>query len=326
MSSVRVRYAYIVCISSVGRAKHIKKFKHPTCYLSLSAIEVHPSINIKWIILCRQLCADGWRHIKANEPLISDTKRKVVSIMRKAVKAHITNTEQEMVKRFNELCSSRQSWQVWSDFVTATACAIANSVDKTSEQFQQREDEYAQCIERLGGVELPSQMFAITTMQLEENPEQDYLGGLFMKLNLGNHWKGQFFTPYSVCEVMARVNVEGLQEKIENNGYVSINDCACGAGATLIAMANTLKDNGVNYQQNAVFVAQDVDRVAALMCYIQLSLLGCPGYVVVGNTLTNPTVGSVLNPIRQDGQEIWYTPMFATEVWHMRRVFDLLRF
>ena len=41
---------------------------------------------------------------KANEPLISDTKRKVVSIMRRAVKAHITNTEQEMMKRFNELC------------------------------------------------------------------------------------------------------------------------------------------------------------------------------------------------------------------------------
>ena len=91
-------------------------------------------------------------------------------------------------------------------------------------------------------------------------------------------------------------------------------------------MANALKGKGVNYQQNAIFVAQDVDRTAALMCYIQLSLLGCPGYVIVGNTLTNPAVGSVLNPICQDGQEIWYTPMYATEIWNMRRVFDLLRF
>lgn len=263
---------------------------------------------------------------KASEPLISDTKRKVVSIMRRAVKAHITNTEQEMMKRFNELCISRQPWQVWSDFVTATACAIANSIDKTPKQYQEREDEYAACIERLGGIKLPAEMLGITTMQLEENPEQDYLGGLFMKLNLGNHWKGQFFTPYSVCELMAKVNVDDLQQKIENNGYVSINDCACGAGATLIAMANALKNKGVNYQQNAIFVAQDVDKTAALMCYIQLSLLGCPGYVIVGNTLTNPAVGSVLNPICQDGQEIWYTPMYATEIWNMRRVFDLLRF
>lgn len=246
--------------------------------------------------------------------------------MRRAVKAHTTNAEKELIDVFNKLCYSRQNWEVWSDFVTATACAIANSVDKSPKQFQQREKEYAECIERLGGVELPSQMFAIVTMQLDENPEQDYLGSLFMKLNLGNHWKGQFFTPYSVCKLMAEMNAPKLQEKVESNGYVSVDDCACGAGATLIAMANTLKDNGVNYQQNAVFVAQDVDRVAALMCYIQLSLLGCPGYVIVGNTLTNPAVGSVLNPACQKGQEIWYTPMFATDIWHMRRVFDLLRF
>lgn len=33
--------------------------------------------------------------------------------------------------------------------------------------------------------------------------------------------------------------------------------------------------------------AQDVDRTAALMCYIQFSLWGVPAVVVVGNTLAN---------------------------------------
>ncbi|MEY4507726.1 MAG: hypothetical protein RL297_2304 [Pseudomonadota bacterium] len=33
--------------------------------------------------------------------------------------------------------------------------------------------------------------------------------------------------------------------------------------------------------------AQDIDRTAALMCYIQLSLWGVPAAVVVGNTLAN---------------------------------------
>lgn len=80
--------------------------------------------------------------------------------MRKAVKAHITNAEIEMIDIFNKLCCSRQHWEVWSDFITATACAIANSVDKSPKQFQQREKEYVECIERLGGVELPSPMFA----------------------------------------------------------------------------------------------------------------------------------------------------------------------
>jgi type I restriction-modification system DNA methylase subunit len=242
--------------------------------------------------------------------------------MGKPVKGKITNTEKELTNKFEQLCRTRQSWQVWSDFITATACAIANSVDKASEDYAEREAEYEECINRLGGVQIPSEMFAITTMQLDENPEQDFLGSLFMKLNLGNHWKGQFFTPYSVCQCMADINVSDIEDKIYEHGYASVNDCACGAGATLIAMANALKKNNVNYQQSAIFVAQDIDRVAALMCYIQLSLLGCPGYVVVGNSLTNPTVGSVLNPIKQEGQEIWYMPMFASEIWHFRRVFD----
>ena len=41
----------------------------------------------------------------------------------------------------------------------------------------------------------------------------------------------------------------------------------------------------INYQQNAYFVAQDIDPLVAKMCYIQLSLLGCPGVVIIGNTL-----------------------------------------
>ena len=69
-------------------------------------------------------------------------------------------------------------------------------------------------------------------------------------------------------------------------------------------------------------MCQDIDRVAALMCYIQLSLLGCSGYVVVGNSLTNPTIslyGNPLLPIEREGQEIWCMPMFHDQVWVYRQ-------
>ena len=46
------------------------------------------------------------------------------------------------------------------------------------------------------------------------------------------------------------------------------------------------------------------------MCYIQLSLLGCAGYVVVGDTLSNPIEGDVLFPDEKEGQEFWYTPFW----------------
>lgn len=37
-------------------------------------------------------------------------------------------------------------------------------------------------------------------------------------------------------------------------------------------------------------VAQDVDRSAALMCYLQLSVLFIPAIVIVGNSITNPGI------------------------------------
>src|SRR5699024_11833427 len=66
-------------------------------------------------------------------------------------------------------------------------------------------------------------------------------------------------------------------------------DPACGAGALLVAFANECLRQKVNYQTSVLFVAQDIDFTVGLMCYIQLSLLGCAGYVVIGDTLVRPS-------------------------------------
>lgn len=49
------------------------------------------------------------------------------------------------------------------------------------------------------------ELAAYTTMALDQNQEQDFLGKMFMRLDLGNRSAGQFFTPYHVCELMAEV-------------------------------------------------------------------------------------------------------------------------
>ena len=51
----------------------------------------------------------------------------------------------------------------------------------------------------------------------------------------------------------------------------------------------------------------------ALMCYIQISLLGVAGYIKVGNALTEPmTPGDSM-------ENYWFTPMYFSDVWHTRR-------
>lgn len=231
----------------------------------------------------------------------------------------VEETKKEFLKIFNEMCYSRSAWQVWSDLISVIACSLANAVDKREEMWAAREKEYEECIKRLGGVEKPAKCFATITMALEENPDQDFLGELYMTLNLGNHWKGQFFTPYHICKFMPKLTIgEETSEQIEKQGFISVNDCACGAGATLIAAANTFKERGINYQRDVLFVAQDIDRVVGMMCYIQLSLLGCAGYVVIANTLTNPICGNPLSPTEKEGQEFWYMPMWSTDMWQGR--------
>ena len=204
------------------------------------------------------------------------------------------------------------------------ACSISNAVDRTPEHFERREKEYMSCLERMGSNELPSQLFGIIVTALENEPEQDFLGKMYMNLELGNHWKGQFFTPYNVCKMMSEITCGDADRRIEEQGYISINDPACGAGATLIAVVNSLKDGKHNFQNHVLFVGQDIDRIVGMMCYIQLSLLGCAGYICIGNSLTNPLTGDVLFPQEREGQELWFMPMFQSEVWAMRRMFHAM--
>lgn len=241
--------------------------------------------------------------------------------MKKKAAFRFQGNQKEFMNIFHELCYSRQPWEAWPDVVTMMACSIANAADRTEGRHEKREKEYAECLKRVGSVEKPAQLLAVIVNALEEDTEQDFLGQMYMGLNLGNHWKGQIFTPYNVCRMMAEMNFgDGAKAEAESKGYLSVCDPCVGAGAMLIAAANAMRRAGINYQTSAVFAGQDVDRVAALMAYIQLSLLGCPGYIIVGDSLLHPPTGHVLFPQETEGQELWIMPMFQTDIWNMRRL------
>lgn len=226
----------------------------------------------------------------------------------------------EFQKVFSKLCNTKSAWQAWSDFVEMTAIAISNSFEIRENVKQDREERYMNIIGQYSKSEqqLFPELVGILVMSLEREPEQDFLGEMFMALELGSHWKGQFFTPYSLCKAMAAINVQDAQDKIGEKGYVSLNDPACGAGATLIAARNALELANIGGTQ-AFFVGQDIDRTAAMMCYIQLSLLGCAGYVVIADTLVHPVTGPMLWPNLTEYQEAWFMPLnFTDPVWVLR--------
>ena len=226
-------------------------------------------------------------------------------------------TEKPFIKIFNTLTYRFSAWEVWKDFVTLFACAISNAVDKS--HYDIREELYLKTIQKYNEKErnLFPQLAAETIIALEKNPEQDFLGDIFMNLGIGNRHNGQFFTPYHVCEAMAKCTIGDILPKIEEDGYIVINDPCCGAGATLIAGIHEVRKqcgDKYNYQNHVLVTAQDIDYTTALMCYIQLSLLGVAGYIKIANTLTEPMDS------KDTPEKYWFTPIYFSGVWTVRRL------
>lgn len=222
----------------------------------------------------------------------------------------------EFIKTFKQLTYTHSKWQVWSDFITMFACTISNAVDKR--HFDEREKLYLDAIRRYSKKEQPlfSELSAHVIVAMEENQDQDFLGSIFMELDLGNEHKGQFFTPYSVCQLMAAMAEGDLVAQVKEKGYITIGDPCCGAGATIIAGVNEAKHQlekaGFNFQNHILVVGQDIDFTVMAMCYIQLSLLGVAGYFKLGNSLSEPMTN-------EDSLEnYWFTPMYFSDVWAMR--------
>jgi hypothetical protein len=237
--------------------------------------------------------------------------------------ARLVNGERQknFAKLFDKACYRHNRWNVWSDFVVMTAISISNLVDKSN--AESREKSYMALASKYSEDEMEcfSQMLAETVCGIDECPDQDFLGELYMALELGNHNAGQFFTPYCVCTAMAKITGSDIKERIERDGWISVNDPACGAGALLVAFANECLRQGVNYQTNVLFVAQDIDMIVGCMCYIQLSLLGCPGYVCIDDSILRPcTCLDKRGLIPTPGERIWYTPFYFRTEWTYRRI------
>lgn len=193
-------------------------------------------------------------------------------------------------------------WDVWSDFVEMSALAISNSCDLA--QRDAREARYLEIAKRYKPEELAEFAKALGCLTLDlERGIDDVLGRTFMALELGSEWAGQFFTPFHLCRLMAQLTAGDAKEKLETQPHITASDPAVGAGALPLALCLALHEQGINYQQVLHVTAQDIDERAAHMAYIQLSLVGCPATVVVGDTL------------RMEQRAVWHTPMHVIGGW-----------
>ena len=162
-----------------------------------------------------------------------------------------------------EISGHRSPYQVFYDWCTCMAMAFQNSCDifKDSKIYKQHEELYQNTIKQYSESE-QKKLYEMTgrLFLAFENEISDYLGGIYMEAGCGNKYVGQFFTPFHLSELCARLGVDGT----------------------------ALKNAGINYQRKLKVVAQDLDWLGVYMTYVQCNMIGIDAIVVQGDTLKEP--------------------------------------
>lgn len=198
-------------------------------------------------------------------------------------------------------------WEVFSDFLSLAASELDMARIRTPESCRKICARY-----EASDIANMQEMFCLMVCALEAK-FHDFLGAIFMELELGDNFRGQYFTPYSVQCLMARMLMSEIQDTIKREGIATVSDPACGAAGMLIAYAECLLEADINPSVHMFGSCIDIDPVAADMAFIQLSLLGIAAEVVTGNTLTMQ-----FNRVR-------YTPVYYLNDFE-KRLADLRRF
>ena len=124
----------------------------------------------------------------------------------------------------------------------------------------------------------------------------DFLGQLAGELELLDGHNGQFFTPYDVSRMMAEMTLDTVGEIIAKQGFVTVQEPACGAGGMIIAAADVLERQGFDISQQLYVDATDISQMCWKMSYLQASLRGIPATIRRGNSLSLEMFESAVTP------------------------------
>ncbi len=213
-----------------------------------------------------------------------------------------------IVKLFSAFRYKHDLYSVFSDWCECAAIAFSQAADLT--RYEKREARYLEIARKYDNLEMTtfSEILGEVTLAMEERP-QDVLGSVFHALELHNAARGQFFTPYSICSMMARMTLgteDQLRSLIERRGFICAQEPAAGSGAMVIALAEAIRDVGINYRECLHVTAIDIDRRAVHMSYIQLTLMHIPTVILEGDSL------------QMKFHEEWYTLAHVMGKWQGR--------
>lgn len=214
-----------------------------------------------------------------------------------------------IVDGLKSIATRHSLWSVFEDWIKMSAISIRNAVDH--HQWQEREEEYLKTIKKYSPEEqsifpkLLAELVLALNEEFKASGPKDLLGQIFHELELHNKYKGQFFTPPSICELMGEFTLGSKKEgnELSQKGYLTLADECSGAGGLVLGFAKAMRNNNLNYCSQLKVYCRDIDIKCVYMTYLQLSLYGIPAVVVHGDTL------------REENWSTWYTPVYIWDGW-----------
>lgn len=213
------------------------------------------------------------------------------------------SAKQEIIKMITDMSGSYSPYSIFSDWVEMCALAISNGCHLIHDKvWMAREDLYKATAAKYTEPQLDrfAEMFVLLGDALTEELS-DVLGEICMSAGMGSKYTGQFFTPFHLSELCAKLSIDPAY--LDTDGVIEINEPSSGGGGMIIAACKALQDAGVNYQRRLKVTARDLDWKGVYMTYLQLSLIGCKARVIQGDTLMEP-----YDKIRTPRDRILLTP------------------
>lgn len=164
---------------------------------------------------------------------------------------------------------------VFSDFLTLATYSLHPQTIRSPgiDPDAENEAEYLAVAGRYQRKELDqmAELMGLLMFQASAKPYSDLVGEYFQE-HVTRGRNGQYFTPDTICRMMAQMTGgEACEGK-------TVNDPACGSGRMLLSFAEDAPKNH--------FFASDVDANCARMTALNFYLNGMTGEVVQMNTLT----------------------------------------
>jgi hypothetical protein len=232
------------------------------------------------------------------------------------------------MKTLKEASSRHTLQDAFGAMIDMAFCAHAKLTERDTERCDALEAQYMRQVGRWPKDDVRN-VFPKAVAQLmqcyAEEPHKDHLGVLAAEEGLLSSSMGQFFTPDSVCALMAKMNVGDIkaQLKAKRRKFITVAEPAAGAGAMVLAVATEIRRQGFDPVTTMWVEATELNYLSYQMCFLAFTFAGISARVVHGNTLSNEIFDTSLTPptvmfLARNGNP-WAKPMPKPRVRTQRK-------